>query len=95
MKNKYFILIVIASLIAISGCNSKPRGYSHVITERGVTNPQDKSVDHYTKFATGKFIRIDIDGVDCIIGAGNFDSAVAISCDWTNKDSTKKTYTNY
>ncbi len=60
-------------LLAVSGCN-----------ERKITKTNDDE-DKVTAFKGGRYMRVNVDGVDCILGAGNYDTTVAITCDWNNK----------
>lgn len=41
--------------------------------------------DKITSFKGSRYIRVDVDGVDCVVGAGNYDTTVAITCDWATK----------
>lgn len=42
----------------------------------------EEPVEGATAFATANLKRVTVDGVDCIVGVGNFDTTVALSCDW-------------
>lgn len=32
----------------------------------------------------GNIRRVHVDGVDCVVGLGSYDTTVAVSCDWQN-----------
>ncbi len=55
-----------------------------------MTNPEtniNQNPDHVVyDFGTGKFRRINIEGVDCVIGAGTYDHTAAVTCDWDRKE---------
>jgi hypothetical protein len=70
---KYVFLLLLCTAV-ISGCG---RSYTTEETIHG---------NKVYKFGTGQFRRINIDGVDCVIGAGSFDHTAAVSCDWATKD---------
>jgi len=74
MKNsKLLIVLLSVLLVSLSGCN-----------ERTVTKTNDDG-DKVTAFKGSRYMRVNVDGVDCIVGAGNYDTTVAITCDWNNK----------
>lgn len=33
--------------------------------------------------------RLNIEGVDCVVGSGNYDTTASVSCDWARKDQYK------
>jgi hypothetical protein len=75
MKNRKIIGIVVSlAVITLSGCNTDLTPVP-VKDDNGVT----------VKFKGGVYSRVNIDGVDCILAAGNFNATVAVTCDWSNK----------
>lgn len=77
MKNSKLLIVLLSVLLCVTaGCSmDNPKTEVHKNADGDVYD-----------FGTGKFRRINIDGVDCVIGAGTYDHAVAVSCDWERKD---------
>ena len=51
----------------------------------GCSDSKPENNDEAVAFENGRFKRLNIDGVDCIVAASRYDAAVAITCDWANK----------
>jgi len=77
MKNSKPLIVILSVLLCVSGCSEMSNPSTKVYENNGV---------NVIDFGTGKFRRINIVGVDCVIGAGTYDHAVAVSCDWERKD---------
>lgn len=75
LKRSALGLSILIALLCLCSCS-----------KGDVRKIENSDGDKVIGFGTGKFKRQKIDGVDCIIGSGNYDSAAAISCDWANKD---------
>jgi len=43
---------------------------------------EDEPLEGAILFSNADLKRMNIQGVDCIVGAGNFDTTVALSCNW-------------
>lgn len=65
---------ILSMSLSVSGC-----GNEEPITKIDEANTK------VTAFRGGRYIRVNIDGVDCIVGVGNFDTTVAVTCDWNSK----------
>lgn len=78
MKNLLVIPLLMLSLTACGNNNNV-----------STIKPNDDPTTEYpnvTAFKGSRYIRVNIDGVDCIIGSGTYDTTTSISCDWPNKD---------
>lgn len=75
MRKLKTLAILSLGLVLASCKNPVVSGTSVQIEEKG-----------FIKLGTNKFKRMNIEGVDCVIGYGAFDSAVVLSCDWKYKD---------
>ena len=74
MKNNQLLIVLLSALlVSLSGCS-----------ERTVTKTNDDG-DKVTAFKDSRYMRVNVDGVDCIVGAGDYDTTVAITCDWNSK----------
>lgn len=67
------LLAIVLSVLLVGGCNSQK---AEVVNNDG---------DKVTSFKGSRYIRVNMDGVDCIVGAGTYDTTTAITCDWANK----------
>jgi uncharacterized lipoprotein YehR (DUF1307 family) len=72
-KNKLLSVLFSVLLVSLSGCN-----------ERAATKTNDDG-DKVTSFEGSRYMRVNVDGVDCIVGAGSYETTVAITCDWDGK----------
>ena len=71
---------IVLSVLLIGGCNISK-----------VPTPQKKELvndagDKVTEFDDSRYVRVNIDGVDCIVGAGRYETTTAVTCDWNNKN---------
>jgi len=71
-RNKQLLAIVL-SVLLVGGCGSRK---AEIVNNDG---------DKVTSFKVSRYIRVNVDGVDCIVGAGTYDTTTAITCDWPNK----------
>lgn len=67
-------IILSAVLLSLYGCGNDPKNF------------ETKNNQNVVAFKGAKYTRVNIDGVDCVIGAGNYDTTTSVSCDWDNKD---------
>ena len=77
IKKTLLIESAFSALLCVTGCGE--------ITNPSTETHVNDGVNVYD-FGTGKFRRIDIDGVDCVIGAGTYDHSFFGSCDLERKD---------
>jgi len=73
LNNRLLAIFLSVLLVSLSGCD-----------ERTVTKANDDG-DKVTAFKGSRYMRVNVNGVDCIVGAGIYDTTVAITCDWNNK----------
>ncbi len=70
-------ILILVILLILSACAPKSN------TAKTLNKDLNESEDL-------KFERINVDGVDCIVGYKfRYDGGVAISCDWANKEDIK------
>lgn len=73
--------LIVITLLILTGC--VPTDIEKSSNSKGIEKSSNSNI-YETKHAL--FERTNIDGVDCIIGTGTYDTTVAITCDWANKE---------
>tara|TARA_R100001480_G_scaffold29739_2_gene40535 strand:- start:2747 stop:2986 length:240 start_codon:yes stop_codon:yes gene_type:complete len=73
LNNKLLAIFLSVLLVSLTGCVDKKKEL------------KNDDGDTVISFKGSRYIRVNIEGVDCIVGAGNYKNTTAITCDWKSK----------